>query len=225
MLFFPAEIAVALTAVVHLLNNLFKLYLVGKFADKSVVLKFGIPAIIAAYLGAKALLSLAEMQSLYHFELFSQTFSVMPVNLAIGVMMMLFAALELIPDAKNFSLEKKYLPLGGVLSGFFGGLSGHQGALRSMFLLRAGLDKKAFIATGVVIACFIDLSRLFVYSERFTPANLNENAGILIAATVTAFIGAYIGKQLMEKVTMRGVQVTVSIMLILLGIGLSIGIL
>ena len=26
--------------------------------------------------------------------------------------------------------DRRYLPLGGLLSGFFGGLSGHQGALR-----------------------------------------------------------------------------------------------
>lgn len=43
-----------------------------------------------------------------------------------------------------------WLPLGGLLSGFFGGLSGNQGALRSAFLLKAGLSKEAFIATGTV---------------------------------------------------------------------------
>jgi len=33
VLFFPVSIAVALTAVVHMLNNLFKLVLMGKYAD------------------------------------------------------------------------------------------------------------------------------------------------------------------------------------------------
>jgi hypothetical protein len=36
-LFLPVEIAVAATAVVHLANNLFKLALVGRHADRSVV--------------------------------------------------------------------------------------------------------------------------------------------------------------------------------------------
>ncbi|MEQ3690641.1 MAG: sulfite exporter TauE/SafE family protein, partial [Flavobacterium sp.] len=33
-LFFPVEIAITLTAIVHFLNNIFKLVLLGKYADK-----------------------------------------------------------------------------------------------------------------------------------------------------------------------------------------------
>ncbi len=222
-IFFPAEVAVALTAIVHFLNNLFKLFLLGKFADKSVVLKFGIPAILAAYLGAKALLWLADLTPIFNYHIGAKEFSIMPVNLAIGILMIIFAGIELIPDTKNFSLSDRFLPAGGILSGFFGGLSGHQGALRTIFLLRCGLTKEAFIATGVVIACLIDTSRLVVYFGKFTAANFNENTGLLIAATLAAFIGAYAGRRLMEKVTMRGVQIMVSIMLFILSLGLIFG--
>jgi uncharacterized membrane protein YfcA len=55
-LFSPIEIAIGMTAVVHLLNNLFKLILLGKHANKSVVLKFGLPAILAVFGGAWLLL-------------------------------------------------------------------------------------------------------------------------------------------------------------------------
>jgi hypothetical protein len=48
--------------------------------------------------------------------------------------------------------------VGGILSGFFGGLSGIQGAIRSAFLVKSGLKKEAYIATGVVIACFVDIN-------------------------------------------------------------------
>ena len=54
-LFFPAEMAVVATALVHGANNVFKVSLLGRFADKEVVLKFGLPAIAAAILGALAL--------------------------------------------------------------------------------------------------------------------------------------------------------------------------
>ena len=54
--FYPIEIAVASTAVVHFLNGLFKLLLVGRHADRRTVLRFGIPAIPAAFLGAWLLL-------------------------------------------------------------------------------------------------------------------------------------------------------------------------
>jgi hypothetical protein len=44
-----------------------------------------------------------------------------------------------------------------------GGLSGHQGASRSAFLIRLGLPKESFIATGVAISAAIDVSRITAY--------------------------------------------------------------
>jgi len=61
------------------------------------------------------------------------------------------------------------------LSGFFGGLSGLQGAIRSAFLIKSGLSKEAFIATAVVVSTFVDFTRLPVYATRFAKAGLNEN--------------------------------------------------
>ncbi len=54
--FFPSDLAIALTAVVHCLNNIFKLGLLGRHADKAVVWRFGLPAIGAALIGARLLL-------------------------------------------------------------------------------------------------------------------------------------------------------------------------
>ena len=54
-----------------------------------------------------------------------------------------------------------------MLSVFFGGLSGHQGALRSLFLLRAGLPKEGCIATGIAASVLIDISRLSAYGTSF----------------------------------------------------------
>lgn len=51
-LFFPLELAIAMTAMVHLANNLFKIGLLGRKAEGSVLLKFGLPAIAAAFVGA-----------------------------------------------------------------------------------------------------------------------------------------------------------------------------
>ena len=58
MLFFPIDIAIGLCGIVHFANNLFKFFLVGKHANKEVLLKFGIPAIFAAMLGSWLLLQI-----------------------------------------------------------------------------------------------------------------------------------------------------------------------
>jgi uncharacterized membrane protein YfcA len=137
--------------------------------------------------------------------------------------MAVFAVLELGPAAKKIVFEKKYLPLGGVLSGFFGGLSGHQGALRSAFLLKCGLAKTAFIATGVAISCFVDVVRIGVYSARYDFGNLESRIPYVFAAVAAAFAGALLGRRFLHKVSMKFVQVVVAVLLMLVAAGLGTG--
>ena len=109
------------------------------------------------------------------------------------------------------------------MSGFFGGLSGHQGAFRSMFLLRLNLSKEAFIATGVSIAVLVDMTRLAVYGSDLLSERNAVDWGLVAAASVSAFIGAFFGARLMGKVTLRSVQVLVSCMLVLIAFALMLG--
>ena len=127
ILFFPPEIAVAATAIVHFINNLFKLILIGRHTVWSVALKFGIPAILGAYAGARLLSLLSTSDQVIHLLGFETS----GLNLVLGGLILLFALMELLPRLKDVQLSAKWLFPGGVISGFFGGLSGHQGALRS----------------------------------------------------------------------------------------------
>lgn len=222
-LFFGVETAVGLTAVVHFLNNFFKLLLLGRKADRAVVLRFGVPAVVAAFAGARALTSLSGLAPLAGYEAFGSLREVTAVKLALGAVMLVFAALEASPKAAALSFDRKYLPLGGALSGFFGGLSGHQGALRSAFLVRSGLSKEAFVATGVVIACMVDVTRMAVYAAGFPLDSLRSHAVILSAATASAFAGVLAGRLLLEKMTIVSVQRAVAGMLALIGLGLASG--
>ncbi len=223
-LFFPLEIAIALTAIVHLLNNLFKLFLLGKYADGRIVFKFGLPAILAAFFGAWLLMRLSGTEAIFSYFLFSHEFQVSAIKLVIGIMIIIFSLLELVPGNKKVTLDQKYLPVGGLLSGFFGGLSGHQGALRSGFLIRAGLTKEAFIATGVVISCLVDVSRLFIYRSQFFVVNFENSGLMLLAAVAFAFLGAFLGKKYLKKVTIKSIRVFVSILLFIIAICLIMGI-
>lgn len=223
-LFFPADVAVAMTAVVHLLNNLFKLALLGRHADRGVVLRFGLPAIVASFLGAAALVGLSSLEPLASWSWGARTFDVLPLDLAMAAAMIGFAALELSPAVERLEIPIRWLPAGGLLSGFFGGLSGHQGALRAAFLVRAGLSKEAFLATGVVVACFVDLTRLSVYAGHLTTTGLRENTPLVALATAAAFVGAYAGTRLLHKVTLRAVKLTVAAMLVVVAVLLALGI-
>jgi uncharacterized membrane protein YfcA len=224
-LFFPVEQAVALTAVVHFLNNLFKLALTGRHADRWVILRFGLPAIAMSFLGAWVLVRLAAGSPVYSYTAFDRLLTVTPVKLIVGILLLLFAMIEVIPRLRDLTFGARYMPLGGLLSGFFGGLSGMQGALRSAFLARAGLTKEAFIATGVVIACLIDVARLAVYSTTLTRHAAHFDYRLLAAAVLAAFAGALLGNRYLRKMTMPTVQRLVAIMLFLMASGLIAGLL
>lgn len=222
--FFPVEVAIALTGVVHFTNNIFKLILVRKNIAHNVLIRFGIPAIFASFLGAWLLTGITEMPVLYSYYIGGSNFEVLPVNLIIGVLLVVFAILELIPAFKKLQFGEDKMIYGGLLSGFFGGLTGIQGAVRSAFLIKAGLSKEGYIATGVAIACLIDVSRLSVYSTRIIEADLVGNLPLLIPAILSAMTGALIGKKLLKKVTLELVKNLVAIMLIIIGVLLSSGI-
>lgn len=224
-LFFPIEQAVALTAVVHFLNNLFKLALTGRNADRDVVLRFGLPAIAMSFLGAWLLVWLSGIAPVFSYSAFDRLISITPVKLVVGLLLLLFASIELLPRFRDMSFGKQYMPLGGLLSGFFGGLSGMQGALRSAFLSRAGLSKEAFIATGVVIACLIDFSRLAIYSASLVRESEHFNYSLLVAAILAAFAGAALGNRYLKKMTMPAIQRIVAVMLFAVALGLISGLL
>jgi uncharacterized protein len=223
MIFFPVDLAIGLTGVVHFFNNIFKLVLVGKKADKQVLFRFGIPAVIAAIIGSWLLLNITDLPPLFSYEVSGRTFEVSPVKFFISLLLILFATLDLIPYFSKLQFSKGKLPLGGALSGFFGGLSGNQGALRSAFLIKAGLSKEAFVATAVVVSTFVDFTRLTIYATRFTKAGLDENLTVVISATLAGIIGAFIGNKLLKKVTLKFIQALVAIMLILISLALGAG--
>ncbi|MFK7113257.1 sulfite exporter TauE/SafE family protein [Flavobacterium oreochromis] len=223
-IFFPIEIAITLTAIVHFFNNIFKFFLLGNNTHKNIVIKFGLPAIVFAFIGAYLLNFLTDQNSLCEYILGSKIFKITPLKILIGFLLIFFALFDLIPKLKDLKFDKKYLSIGGILSGFFGGISGHQGALRSAFLIRAGLSKESFIATGVTIACLIDISRISIYIPKIMHNLSILDFKLIIVATLSAFIGVYFGNKILKKTTLVFIQQIVAFLLFIYGISLIIGI-
>ncbi len=227
-LFFPVEVAIAATAIVHLANNLFKVGLVGRKANAAVVLRFALPAAITAMIGALLLNYFTTVEPIAQYTLLGRLCTISLVKLVIALMILGFAIVELHPAFEKLAFSTRFIPLGGALSGFFGGLSGHQGALRTAFLIRAGLEKDVFVGTMVVSAVMVDLSRLLIYGATFFSrdfAILRDQGGIglVIAGSLAAFAGAFIGSRILKKITMRTIQIVVGVMLFLLSIGIGTG--
>jgi hypothetical protein len=227
-LFFPVELAVSATAVVHLANNLFKLALVGRHARRDVVIRFGVPAVVMAGAGAWVLSRLTRLPVLAEYTLGGRACAVTPIKLVVASLILVFAAWDLSPAAERLGFERRFVPLGGAISGFFGGLSGHQGALRSAFLIHAGLGKEGFIGTGVVCAVLVDLSRLGVYgtslvSEPIAVLGRRDGYPLVLAAVGAAFAGALLGVRLLGRMALPGLRLVVGVLLVLIALAMGTG--
>jgi uncharacterized protein len=227
-LFLPIEVAVGATAVVHGSNNVMKVSLLGRHADKDLVLRFGIPALLAAFAGAGLLGLVSGLPSLFEWSLLGREAIVTPIKLLMGLLMLGFALFELLPRLRGLRFERKYLLAGGLASGFFGGLSGHQGALRSAFLVKAGLTTEGFVGTNAVIGLIVDVARLLVYGALAAGTGLAVLSGgreltLIVVGCAAAFLGVVLGKKLVKKVTMTKVQILTGVLLLLIAVTLGSG--
>jgi uncharacterized membrane protein YfcA len=221
--FFPVALAVALTAVVHFLNGLFKLILVWRHVDWEIVVRFGITAVLGALAGAATLMSIADAQPLLAYSVLGREAAVTPAKLVVGALLLLFACAEGLPSLRGISFPRQYLPVGGFLSGYFGGLVGMQGALRSAFLVKAGLTKEGYVGTGSAIAFLIDVSRLAIYYQLIVRHHGEFDYSLLVAVVAAALLGATLGNHYLPKATMTGIQRIVAVLLFLVALGLISG--
>jgi uncharacterized membrane protein YfcA len=224
-IFFPVSFAIAATGIVHFSNNVFKFLLVFRNINFQVLLKFGIPALLAAILGSYFLISIGESSIIHSYSIGSVKAQVTSLKILIGALMLFFAIWEFIPQVEKLQFSPKYLPVGGILSGFFGGLSGHQGAFRSAFLVQSGLSKDEFIATSNAIALVIDVARLSVYATGLQFEILKDSTGIILAATIAAFFGTLLGNQILKKTSFKFLKNLVGLFLAIMGLLIIAGIL
>lgn len=223
--FMPVEQAVATTGVVHFLNSLFKFGLVGRQPHWPIVWRFGLPALAASLLGAWWLVRLADRPPLVTYALGGQVFHVTSARLVIAALLVAFVLIEWVPRWKALTVPAGWMPLGGVLSGLAGGISGMQGALRSAFLSRAGMDKTTFVATGVAIACLIDLSRVGVYASMLARPGVVLDVPLVATAVVAAFAGALAGRRYLEHLTMESVRALIAVLLLVMAVAMAAGLL
>lgn len=231
-LFFDVSVAIGATAIVHLSNNIFKFALVSKHIHRQTFLRFGIPAMVFGALGGWVLSQIDHLPVLAHYTLSGQPFEITTIKVVVGVLMIFFAIFDLSPRLSNMKVDERFLPFGGALSGFFGGVSGHQGAFRATFLTKAGLTKEQFIGTSNAVSLVVDIARLITYFVAFSAvangqnnfkAALTDGQYLLVVGIVFAFLGTFIGKQLVKKTTIKGIQRTVGVLLVVMGLLMGFG--
>jgi uncharacterized membrane protein YfcA len=223
---FPLPLAIAAVALVHLIASAIRLVIFRAHISRAIALQFVPWAIFGGIAGALVLELLGAVPVIATYPLFGVTKSITLVKIVVGVTISALALYELRRGAEREGLSSGGLRVGALASGFFGGLSGNQGAIRSTVLIRAGLTPLGFAATGAAVAVVIDLTRLVVYGTAGSISTIVADGAIrsaIAAATIGAIVGALVGRQLLSSMTSAGLRFVVGWSLVAGGLLIATG--
>lgn len=114
----------------------------------------------------------------------------------LGALLILTAVAQLTGWAKRWKPKGPLVAAFGLLSGFFGGIAGNQGGLRSAALTAFRLSPREFVATATATGILVDVARTPVYMWSTGSKLLGLTAPIAIA-TAGVLIGTLLGERVL----------------------------
>lgn len=184
----------------HLVFNALRFWTIRSKLDRRIFRRFGLTSAAGALAG-----------SLLHMKVTSGW-----ITGVFAVLLILAGAFGATGFADRIHLGRRGAYTGGVLSGFFGGLTGEQGGLRAAALLGFDISKEAFVATATAAALVVDAVRIPVY----VATRWGDLGDVVLpsgAATIGVAVGALLGQRLLRKVPQSKFSRVVSIVLLVIG--------
>lgn len=197
----PVHEAVAVVAIVHCAHNAGKFLSLRESVDFSAFKRYGVWLVVGAIIGA-LLQNQVPGDSLL---------------LLVGIFLIILPILSISERWTGYKIPEANDQIGGFGSGFMGGLSGHQGALRAMFLTRRLPDKMTYAATASVLALCVDLSRIPVYIF-FRSDEIVNHLTLTLVLVISALIGVRVGKKWLKS--LKSSQIHFMVMSGIMGSGI-----
>ncbi len=205
LFFLPYSVALLFVGIIHFFDDLWEIILFRQGVNWKLLLAFGIPGVIASFLGAR--LAIVEPQAIL-------------VRL-LGGLLLFYVFLIIAKPKFKIPDNTKSAGLGGTLSGLIAGTFGIGGPVRSMFLSAFNLPKGTYLFTSGAIALFIDPARLATYILGGTKLPENLFWGLFIFIPIT-FIGSKIAKKFVDRIPQKKFRNVIAIFLFLAGAKLLI---
>ncbi len=203
--FLPYSITILLVGIIHFFDDVWEIILFRQGANWKLLLSFGIPGVIASFLGAR--LAIVEPSSIL-------------VRL-LGALLLFYVFLIVAKPKLKIPHNSSSALLGGSLSGFIAGIFGIGGPVRAMFLSAFNLPKETYLFTSGMIAIFIDPPRLATYILGGTKLPQNLFWGLFIFVPIT-FIGSRVAKMFVDKIPQKKFRNVIAVFLFLAGLKLLI---
>lgn len=199
------QLAVAAVGVPHAAGTALRAARLRHAIDWPVLWRFGIPSAAGGLAGA-----------LWQAELSNQI-----LTRVLGALLMLAGISGLANLAVRVQLGGPWAMIGGLLSGFFGGLVGNQGGIRSAALMGMSLPPERFVATATASALLVDAVRLPIYLYH-TGERLLDFGGLILLATIGVLAGTLYGERVLRQLPETMFRRILSIFLVVLGASLML---
>ncbi len=198
---YGANLAIAAVSIAHFLGTLLRFWKTKSYIDRKAFIHFGILSAAGALTGA-----------IFHAFIASEGMA-----LILGAILILAGAMGIFGLSEKIKLTGPSAWAAGALSGFFGGLVGNQGGIRSTALLGFDLSKQAYVATATAIGLIVDICRLPVYLA-LEMENILRIWPFILMMSLGTMAGTLLGNRLLSKIPERNFKRIVS------GVVLSLGI-
>jgi uncharacterized protein len=197
------KLAVTLVSIPHAAGTALRLWRLRRFVDWRVFRTFGLASAAGGLVGA-----------LLHARASSPALSA-----TLGALLILAGASSFAGLAERVRLRGGAALGAGVLSGFFGGLVGNQGGIRSAALLGLDLSRDAFVATATATALVVDAARVGLYVASDAAA-LARFLPLIAVAAAGVLVGTIGGEGVLRRIPQSVFRRVVAATLVILGLSL-----
>jgi len=195
------KLAVAAVSIPHFVATGARLWKLRRHVDMRTMLNFGIFSAAGGLLGA----------------LFESKANSRSLSVVFGVLLVFAGLSGLMGWMARVRFGRTAAWGAGFLSGFFGGLVGNQGGIRSAALMAFPLDKEGLVATATAIGVIVDLARMPVYVAAQGYA-LVSVSGWIVLALVGCLAGTFWGVRLLGRIPARVYRPLLSGLICALGV-------
>lgn len=183
---FGTNVAVAAVTLPHALATAVRCWRLRASIDRHVLIQFGLLSAAGALVGA-----------LVYTHLGPSTLTGI-----LGALLLFTAIAHLTGWSSRWRPHGPLVAIFGLLSGFFGGVAGNQGALRAAALTAFRLTPASFVATATATGLLVDLARTPVYLWS-TGTELLPLAVPIGLAVLGVLIGTVLGERLLLGLSVR----------------------
>lgn len=198
---YGTKLAVAIISIPHVIATAARFVSLRQHIDRKVFINFGILSAVGGLLGA-LLNSRANSPSL---------------TIVFGCLLLLAGISGLTGLLERIRLRARAAWVEGALSGFFGGLVGNQGGIRSAALLSFGMSKETMVATATAAALIVDGARMPVYLAVQSQPMLAAWV-IMVLAILGVLLGTFWGVKLLRKIPESVFPKLLSLLILALGV-------